>query len=126
MNFISTHINDNLSQALGMSLYVWAGTVVLAVIVLLLERYVVAQHYKSLFYAVLAYSVAAYTIVTSWLWFYYFALVLFVPVFVLQLLLTWRLIKFQSSKKVKNTAIGLWVCTGAFSLLAGYTFGIFG
>lgn len=109
-----------------MSLYVWAGTVVLAVIVLLLERYVVAPAYKSMFYTVFTFSIAVYTIATSWLWFYYFTLVLFVPVFVLQLLLTWRLVKFQSSTKVKNTAIGLWVCTGAFSLLAGYTFGIFG
>src|SRR5690554_4337918 len=103
MILIKSIINTNLSQALKMSIYTWGLAILIGVLVLFFEHLklkTVAA--KSQFYQIAIVLLTSYTLVTGLIWFYYFTLILFVPFFVLQLLLIFKFYRLNPLNRTNS------------------------
>ncbi|HZH87129.1 MAG TPA: hypothetical protein VFD77_07425 [Brumimicrobium sp.] len=116
--------NTNLQQALEMSLYTWAIAIFIGVLIFLIAYQLKSTTSKQNLYQFSILLLAPYTIVTGFMWFYYFTIVLCLPFFVLQLFLTWNLYRLKPSGNIVFVLVILIGLTILFSLLAAWFFGI--
>ncbi len=117
--------NSNLQQAFEMSIYTWSAAVILGLCVWLFAQFILKTNLQRLkLYTVVACSTGVYTMMTGTLWFYYFAILLCLPFFVLLLFFTWQLFKLDSKALGTRIARGLVVSTIVMSVLAAWFFGM--
>lgn len=116
--------NTNLQQAFEMSLYTWAIAIFIGVLIFLIAYQLKSTTSKQNLYQYSILLLAPYTIITGFMWFYYFTIILCLPFFALQLFLTWNLYRLKPSGNIVFVVVILIGLTILFSLLAAWFFGI--
>jgi|SRR5690554_1104599 len=117
--------NKNLEEALEMSIYTWALAVFIGFAIFLIGNQFKSKTSKQNLYQISILLIAPFTLITGLMWVYYFTLVLCLPFYVLQLVLTWKLYRLKPSGKIVIVTFVLAGLTLLFSFLAAWFLAMF-
>ena|SRR5690554_275402 len=117
--------NKNLEEALEMSIYTWALAVFIGFTIFLIGNQLKSKASKHNLYQISIFLLAPFTLITGLMWMYYFTLVLCLPFYVLQLVLTWRLYRLKPSRRIITVTLILAGLTLLFSFLSAWFLAMF-
>ncbi len=117
--------NKNLEEALEMSVYTWILALFIGFTIFLIGNQLKSKASKHNLYQISIFLLAPFTLITGLMWMYYFTLVLCLPFYVLQLVLTWRLYRLKSSRRIITVTLILAGLTLLFSFLSAWFLAMF-